>query len=404
MRLAVISVTYPYGLNEPYLEHELKALASFIGPITVFPLSPAGRTSRPLPERVELYDLPRGASLLTAALRVLLQRPRPALTAFLDLLKSGSGAKAACKNAVVFVRALVIAERLRAIGADHVHAYWLSTPASAAFIAARIAGIPWSASAHRWDIYEANALQVKLDDACFIRTISERGRRDLARSGASAAKIVTVPIGVPIPPLRPARFAPAHELRLLCPAALVPVKGHDTLLRALALLRLAGVALHCTFAGDGPLRADLQRLSAKLRLQDAVTFAGHVPQRALHAAMNEGAYHAIVLASRELPGNVMEGVPAALVEAMGRRIPVIASRSGSIAELVDEQTGCLVAPDDPHALAAAILGLHNDLSSAQARADRAYARVRSRHEAAQQMRKLAVLLHTPLPSLERTSA
>ncbi len=101
--------------------------------------------------------------------------------------------------------------------------------------------MPFSSTAHLWDIYEANALGPKLRRARFVRAISARGRRDLlaAVPGTPADRIGVLHVGVDVPetlPARPARAAGA-PFTVLCAANLVRKKGHADLVRALARLR-----------------------------------------------------------------------------------------------------------------------------------------------------------------------
>ncbi len=404
MKLAVVSVHYPYGRNETYLEHELAALAPIVGPVSVYPLCASGRNVRRVPAGVEVRSLSRGVRLYCGSIVFALRHAGRIRAILADLLRSHSPALTKLKNVGILARAIDLGRRLRADGVEHVHAYWLSTPATAAYVASRIANIPWSATAHRWDIYERNALDLKFADAAFIRTISQRGSRDLNRFRQAGAPIVCVPIGIPIPPSEARNFGPIEPLRLLCPAALVPIKGHATLLEALALCARKGLAVQCTIAGHGPERARLKRLARALGLADSVIFAGHVEQPALHAALERGAFHAVVLASHELPGGLMEGVPVALVEAMARAVPVIATTSGSVGELVDATTGLLAAPGNPAELAAAIADLQRDFARAKKRAARGFTRTLSSHDVHRQMKILARLLASPSTGVERTTA
>ncbi len=404
MKLAVVSVRYPYGRNETYLEHELAALARIVGPVSVYPLCAPGGKVRRLPAGVELRSLSSGIRLYCGAMVFALRHAGRIRAILSDLARSHSPAITKLKNIGILARAIDLARRLRADGVEHVHGYWLSTPATAAYVASRIANIPWSATAHRWDIYERNALDLKFAGAAFIRTISQRGSRDLNRFRQAGAPIVCVPIGVPIPPSEARNFGPTEPLRLLCPAALVPIKGHATLLEALALCARNGRSVHCTLAGEGPERARLERLARSLGLADSVIFAGQVEQRALHAALERGAFHAVVLASHERPGGLMEGVPVALVEAMARAVPVIATNSGSVGELIDATTGRLAAPGSAVELAAAIADIQRDFSRAKKRAARGFARAVSSHDVYRQMKILAGLLAPQSTDVERTTA
>ena len=130
-------------------------------------------------------------------------------------------------------------------------------------------------------------------------------------------------------------------------------KGFDVLLRALIDVPEPRLVL----VGDGDERGSLESLTADLGLSDRVHFAGWSddPRRALTS------FDIFVLPSR------FEGFPLAIVEAMLARLPVVATDVGSVREAVaDGETGLLIPPEDPKALAIALRALLND---AERRAD-----------------------------------
>ena len=87
-----------------------------------------------------------------------------------------------------------------------------------------------------------------------------------------------------------------------------------------------------------------------------------------------------VLASIRDPTGRMEGIPVALMEAMAAGVPVVATRLSGIPELVSADTGMLVEPNDPDALADAIERLLDDRELARRCADGGRARVVSRFD------------------------
>jgi len=361
VRLGLVSATYPFAAKEPYLDVELRALAPALEGLVVYPAAPqsSARGFDDVPGEV-VGLAPLAPATLALALRAVLAEPRRVLAAVRALLFERYPLRAKAKNLAVLPKGLALATIARERGLQHLHAYWLSTPASVAWIASRVAAIPFSATAHRWDIYEDNMTARKLRDAAFVRTISERGRRDLlARTGGDPDAVHVVRLGVDFAERASGARAPDRAndatLRILCAAALVPVKGHDVLLEALALLRERGVAFTCTLAGDGPLRSRLARRIDALGLRDRVTLAGTVAHEELLRRLDAGEYDVSVLASIEREfGFLMEGVPVALIEAMASGTVVVASASGSIGELVDGTNGLLVAPGDVRALADAL--------------------------------------------------
>ncbi|MBW4092448.1 MAG: glycosyltransferase family 4 protein [Proteobacteria bacterium] len=131
--------------------------------------------------------------------------------------------------------------------------------------------------------------------------------------------------------------------------SLIARKGHDVLLRALALLP-AGAARLC-IAGDGPERAALERLAAELGVAAQVDFLGYCadPGPVYRAA------DIVALASRG------EALPLVLLEAGCLARPVVATDVGGVGEAVaDGITGLLAPSDDPPALAAALARLVAD--------------------------------------------
>jgi phosphatidylinositol alpha-1,6-mannosyltransferase len=144
-----------------------------------------------------------------------------------------------------------------------------------------------------------------------------------------------------------------REYRLVTVARLSGEKGIDDLLRAMALLRDEHLAAHLEIVGDGPLRAELEALTSELGLSDRVRFAGFVPHGPeLIAALDDS--DLFVLASRS------EGLPHAVVEAMARALPVVATAVGGLPAFLRDGNGVLVPIGDPAALAASLSRVLHD--------------------------------------------
>ncbi|GJG86442.1 hypothetical protein tb265_16230 [Gemmatimonadetes bacterium T265] len=200
--------------------------------------------------------------------------------------------------------------------------------------------------------------------------VSDEVARGLASNfGFPRAKIAVVRNAVPLegfdrpapPGLRAALDGGGRPL-VLTPARLHEQKGLDVLLDAATRVPDATFVL----AGDGPLRDVLQTRARTLGIADRVRFLGardDVP--ALLAASD-----LFVLPS------LFEGLPLSVLEAMAARTPVIATRIGGTDEaVVDGETGLLVPPRDPEALAAAIRRLLGDPALARRLAAAGHARV-----------------------------
>ena len=244
-------------------------------------------------------------------------------------------------------------------------------------------GLPFGVVAHGADLL---LLEAKIRRSAFKRWTARRifarcsvvvansgWTADLARSvlgslgcHALAADVRTVPLGT-----TPSRFhsgidaGPARRKYgldsgpwLLTVARLDFHKGIDTVIRALPAIRAAFPSARYAVAGIGSRRGSLEALVSELGLGDAVRLLGFVPDDELPSLYN--AADLFVLASRRYD-LLVEGFGIAIVEASASGLPVIASRSGGIPEAVREgETGFLVDPDDPAAVAATAIRLLGD--------------------------------------------
>jgi glycosyltransferase involved in cell wall biosynthesis len=146
---------------------------------------------------------------------------------------------------------------------------------------------------------------------------------------------------------------------------LVPIKDGDTMLAAIARLEHA----HLAVVGDGEERDRLERKAASLGISARVHFVGWWDDVA--GAMSD--LDVVALSSRN------EGTPSSLIEALAARRPVVATRVGGVASVVDdEETGSLVPAGDPDTLADRIDRLLRDPAHRRALGDRGRERVRQR--------------------------
>jgi colanic acid/amylovoran biosynthesis glycosyltransferase len=262
------------------------------------------------------------------------------------------------KNLAVVPKGLWLAELAQACGANHIHAHWAATTASMAMIASTVSGVPWSFTAHRWDIVENNLLARKAEHAVFVRFISRKSLEMACARGLPAqARAVVLPMGVRVEDVsgrtgRHNESSKDRPFRFIMAASLIGVKGHKYMLQAIA--RNLELDFEVWFAGDGFLRNDLEVQARALGVTRHVRFLGHVAHDALLGFYREGEIDAAISASVDLGNGLHEGIPVALIEAMAHGRPVIGTRSGAIPELLDGHRGVLIPPADPKALAEAM--------------------------------------------------
>ncbi|MCS7137354.1 MAG: glycosyltransferase family 4 protein [Candidatus Caldarchaeum sp.] len=143
------------------------------------------------------------------------------------------------------------------------------------------------------------------------------------------------------------------KFMVLTVCRLVPEKGVQTLLQAMALLKDDAPDMCVVVVGEGPYRNHLEKLASELDLTNRVQFVGYVPNQQIGRYFS--AADCFVLASLE------ETFPFALLEAMVYGLPVVSSRTWGPSEIVVEgETGLLFNPGDAEALAHAIKRLYRD--------------------------------------------
>ncbi len=250
----------------------------------------------------------------------------------------------------------------------------------------RSPGVGFSFTGHAKDVYSdslnpAGLLGRKLRAATLRGHLHGRGARAPAagRPGDAGALRLSRPQRRP----RPARWRSAaaplgQRLAAACSASggWCPKKGFDMLVEASSLLADRGVEVEATLAGeDGEHSEEIRRLIAARGVGRRFELAGPLDQSELHRAYL-GA-DVFCLPCRILADGDRDGIPNVLVEAMACGLPVVTTPVSGIPELVRaEDNGLLVPPDDPEAVAEALLRLRTDPELA-ARLGRARARVRA---------------------------
>lgn len=167
----------------------------------------------------------------------------------------------------------------------------------------------------------------------------------------------------------PVAFAPGRDAGLLrrkwlagddplliTVARLVPHKGQDTVIRALPVLATEFPGLRYVMVGEGHYESRLRELAAELRVEDRVIFAGAIAEEELPEAYATSTVYAG--ASRIDAEVNAEGFGISFLEAASSGLPVVAGDSGGVRSAVRHgETGFVVPPDDPRAIAGAIARL-----------------------------------------------
>lgn len=155
------------------------------------------------------------------------------------------------------------------------------------------------------------------------------GEADMIRRVDANVNIRLVPNGVDLAAFQPGEPMPdSGPLRVICVARLIERKGQQHLIEAVKRLRDDAVDVRLELIGTGDAQAANQQQADQLGVADRVVFAGYVPREQI--AARYAAAHVFALASFN------EGMSVATLEAMAAGLPVIVTRTGGTAELVED--------------------------------------------------------------------
>jgi glycosyltransferase involved in cell wall biosynthesis len=232
------------------------------------------------------------------------------------------------------------------LGPGHLHAHFGWVAAIAAWSAARLDDRTFSVSLHAFEIHDRRYVDgftpVPLRAALAVFTESHRDQQIV--DDRWGVRPVVTRLGVPLSWLE-APSEPRDQELIVTVGRLTEKKGYPVLLRALARTTHPW---RCRIIGEGPMRPELTRLIAELDLGDRVTLCGALPEDEVRRELRRAAVSS--LASIETPDGDRDGTPMALIEAMASGAVVVATETGSIAELVGA-AGVVVAAGDEQALA-----------------------------------------------------
>jgi glycosyltransferase involved in cell wall biosynthesis len=286
---------------------------------------------------------------------------------------------------LAFARAVSLA--VRRMEPDLIHAHWWFP---SGWFASR-ARVPYLITCHGSDVrlLDRGALVLTLAQRVFqhaarVTTVSQFLARDVMRL---LPGVVPEPLVTPMP-LDVTRFAQSSGAikvqppRILYAGNLVPTKGVDLLLRALAELQRRGVSCQVKVLGEGPARHDLQILAGKLGISSLVTWSPFVPQTQMPSE-----YAAATVTVLPARGRA-EGLGLTLVEALLAESAVVGTPAGGIPEVVRHEVTGLVARD----------GDATDLAS---QIQRLLTEVPLRERLTRAGKEHALRIYAPEPTIER---
>ncbi|MCW2804242.1 MAG: hypothetical protein QOF52_1919 [Propionibacteriaceae bacterium] len=290
------------------------------------------------------------------------------------------------------VQAIHTARACRQRGITHLHAHFASVASTVARLAAAMAGIGYTVTAHAKDIFHESVdredLRRTIRGATSVITVSDFNLRYLRELlGADADRVCRIYNGIDVrafnytePTDRPPVIAAVGRL--------VEKKGFGDLIDAAALLRDAGREFRIDLVGAGEWEARLAEQIRDLDLDRHVRMLGALPQSEVIKVVGGAAAFAAPCIVGE-DGN-RDGLPTVLLEAMALGTPCVATPVTGIPEvIVDDITGLLVPQRDPAALAAALDRLLDDVTLRSSLAKSARDLVETEFDTSRQARSVA---------------
>jgi colanic acid/amylovoran biosynthesis glycosyltransferase len=184
-------------------------------------------------------------------------------------------------------------------------------------------------------------------------TVSSRFMREQIRSlGAPEERVVRLPVGIYVErfSFRERKFAFGEKLNILTVARLVPFKGVEYSIRAVAEVAKKYQDLRYLIIGSGPLKEELENLAVSLGVSKNVEFLGSLSAEEIMKYVAQA--HIFLLAGIVAADGSCEAQGLVLLEAQAAGIPVVSTQVGGIPESVlDGKSGFLVPQRDVDALA-----------------------------------------------------
>jgi glycosyltransferase involved in cell wall biosynthesis len=269
-------------------------------------------------------------------------------------------------GAFLFARVVGLVRELQRSGQiDLIHAHGPLPCGHAAMLLSAELGVPYVVSVHGLDAFSTAQVSGRAGNWCWrisqrvyrssrrVICVSEHVRERVLEGTGPTCRTSVVYNGVDPELFSPGTGAASANSQVLSVGNLIPIKGHELLIRAAAVLTPEFPALAVEIIGDGPERSNLENVAQELKIAERVRFLGRRSRHEVATAMRRCTM--FVLPSR------YEGLGCVYLEAMSVGKPVIGCREQGIAEIIRHgSNGFLVGPDNEKELTLALAMLLRD--------------------------------------------
>jgi glycosyltransferase involved in cell wall biosynthesis len=403
LKVAYLVNQYPH-VSHSFIRREIVALEAAglavvrfsVRPPPVALVDPADQAE----QRKTRVLLGGGLLALASALALrALRAPRPFGTALRAALRlGGRSRRGRLRHLVYLAEACLLVRWLEAErGVRHLHAHFGTNSAAVAMLARLLGGPSYSFTVHgpeEFDDPVGLSLDEKIAHASAVVAVSAFGSSQLYRWIPHEAwpKVHVVRCGVDGAFLDGGPQPIAASGRLVCVGRLCEQKGQLLILDALAVLAREGVPFELVLAGDGPMRAEVERRVRELDLSSRVRITGWISNELVRKELVES--RALLLPS------FAEGLPVVLMEALALGRPAISTFVAGIPELVEPSvSGWLVPAGSVEALVEAVRSVLRASPLELERMGRAgAAAVAARHDATIEAGRLAQIIRGAVAS------
>jgi glycosyltransferase involved in cell wall biosynthesis len=328
--------------------------------------------------------------LFLATLRVLFFSPRRFAAALNMALKMTrqSRDRPMPYHLVYLAEAALIVRWMKSNDIRHLHAHFGTNSAEIAMLSRMLGGPPYSFTVHGPEEFSRPmGLEEKTRRAAFVVAISDFGRSQMLMRLPLCEwdKVKIVRCG-----LEPGFYGIATRLvpdtkRIVCVGRLCEAKGQFLLVQAVASLAASDIEIDLVLAGDGPLRAAIERQIESLGIRERVHITGWISGDQVREEIL--AARALVLPS------FAEGLPVVIMEAMALRRPALATYVAGIPELVrpGENGWLFAAGSQEHLEEALVACLRTPVERLRELGERAHNDMLAAHSIDHEVSKLAAL-------------
>ncbi len=359
-KILFITSSYPFGKGESFIIPEIEEFSKFCK-LAVVPTHPRGEKRSDLLQNhnIEHFNLSLlKLNYIQKTILFSIFNPK-LLVKLIEHCKSDSLSRS-LRNLILIPKSIYIADMVKSFDIQFIYAHWLSAPTQLALLVHLLTSVEYGITGHRWDVIDRNNFDLKFRYAKFIRLISKKSISLLPNNIQKKymEKIHVIYMGIDIKKLHNASESLLNrdkEIKILCIANLIPVKGHKYLIDAISGLHKKGYKVYLDLIGNGELESEIKNQIQLLKLNKYIKLLGILPHSKVNEKLANGDYDIYCQPSLDLGNGLHEGIPVSLMEAMSYGIPCISTNTGSIPELIDNgKTGLLVRDKDPIALTEAI--------------------------------------------------